>query len=139
MGGPQCRSGQLRKMSPPPGFDPLTAQPVANRYTNYAIWKLLNHYSWSGYGPARTLNIISVTADFCPLFQPPQECRIHIGKLIVPNPQLVRKFSAFYNTRISLLCSLQPIICLCHQPVEPNPHIFIFISELFYYFPHLYV
>ena len=27
---------QGRKISPPPGFDPRTVQPVASRYTNYA-------------------------------------------------------------------------------------------------------
>jgi hypothetical protein len=27
-------SGQVRKMSPPPGFDPRTVQPVASRYTD---------------------------------------------------------------------------------------------------------
>jgi hypothetical protein len=36
LGGPQGRSGQLRKISPPPGFDPRTVQPVAIRYTDYA-------------------------------------------------------------------------------------------------------
>jgi len=36
LGGPQCRSGQVRKISPPPGFDPGTVQPVARRYTEYA-------------------------------------------------------------------------------------------------------
>jgi hypothetical protein len=35
--GPQGRSGRLRKISPPPGFDPRTIQPVASRYTDYAI------------------------------------------------------------------------------------------------------
>jgi len=112
----------------------------------HPLWKLLHPLcSWSGCGPAwdhRTLNTISVTAGFCPLFQQtaslPQECRIHIGKLIVPTPQLVRKFSAFYKTRIPLLCSRQPATCPCHQPVEPNPHIFIFTSDTFHYFPHLY-
>ena len=34
--GPQRRSGQVRKISPPPGFDPRTVQPVASRYTDYA-------------------------------------------------------------------------------------------------------
>ena len=29
--GPQGRSGQVRKISPPPGFDPRTVQPVASR------------------------------------------------------------------------------------------------------------
>jgi hypothetical protein len=35
--GPQGRSGRVRKISPPPGFDPWTIQPVASRYTGYAI------------------------------------------------------------------------------------------------------
>jgi len=29
LGGPQGRSGQVRKISPQPGFDPRTVQPVA--------------------------------------------------------------------------------------------------------------
>jgi hypothetical protein len=37
LGGSQGRSGQVRKISPPPGFDPRTVQPVANRYTDWAI------------------------------------------------------------------------------------------------------
>jgi len=36
LGGPQCRSEQVRKISPPPGFDPGTVQSVANSYTEYA-------------------------------------------------------------------------------------------------------
>jgi hypothetical protein len=34
LGGPQGRSGRVRKISPPPGFDPRTVQPVVNRYTD---------------------------------------------------------------------------------------------------------
>ena len=30
-------SGKERKISPPPEFDPRTVQPVARRYTEYAI------------------------------------------------------------------------------------------------------
>jgi len=37
LGGPQGRSGQVRKISPPQGFDPQTVQPVAIRYTDWAI------------------------------------------------------------------------------------------------------
>ena len=33
LGGPQGRSGWVRKISPPPGFDPRTIQPVASRYS----------------------------------------------------------------------------------------------------------
>ena len=36
LGGPQGRSGQVRKISSPPGFDPQTVQPVASRYTDWA-------------------------------------------------------------------------------------------------------
>ena len=34
LGGPQGRAGQVRKLSPPPGFDPRTVQPVASHYTD---------------------------------------------------------------------------------------------------------
>jgi len=36
LGAPQGRSGRIRKISPPPGFDRRTFQPVASRYT-YSI------------------------------------------------------------------------------------------------------
>jgi len=36
LGGPQGRSGQVRKNSPPQGFDPWTVQPVTSRYTDWA-------------------------------------------------------------------------------------------------------
>ena len=36
--GPQGQSGQVRKISPPPGFDPRAIQPIADRYTDYATW-----------------------------------------------------------------------------------------------------
>jgi hypothetical protein len=36
LGGPQGWSGQVRKISPPLGFDPRTVQPIGSRYTNYA-------------------------------------------------------------------------------------------------------
>ena len=34
---PEVRSGQVRKISPPLGFDPRTIQSVASHYTNYAM------------------------------------------------------------------------------------------------------
>jgi len=37
LGGPQNRSGQVRIILPLSGFDPLTVQPVASRYTDWAI------------------------------------------------------------------------------------------------------
>jgi hypothetical protein len=40
--GPRDRSRRVRKISPPPGFDPLTVQPVKSRYTDCAIPALVN-------------------------------------------------------------------------------------------------
>ena len=37
LGRPQGRPGRVRKISPTPGFDPRTVQPVASRYTDRAI------------------------------------------------------------------------------------------------------
>jgi len=37
LGGPHGQSGQVRKILPPPGFDPWTVLPVASRCTDYAI------------------------------------------------------------------------------------------------------
>ena len=34
---PQGRSGRVRKILPPPGFDPRTVQPIAIRYTDCDI------------------------------------------------------------------------------------------------------
>jgi hypothetical protein len=34
LGGPQDRSGRVRKISLPPGVDPRTVQPAASRYTD---------------------------------------------------------------------------------------------------------
>ena len=42
LGGPQGRSGQVRNISPPPGFDHRTVQSVASRHTDYAI----GPYNW---------------------------------------------------------------------------------------------
>jgi hypothetical protein len=37
LGGPQDRSERVRKISPPPGFDPRTVHPVGSRYTDCGI------------------------------------------------------------------------------------------------------
>ena len=41
VGGPQGRCGQVRKISPPQGFDPRTVQPVTSRYTDYPVHRKL--------------------------------------------------------------------------------------------------
>ena len=37
LGGPQVRSGGVRKILPSPGSDPQIVQSVASRYTDYAV------------------------------------------------------------------------------------------------------
>jgi hypothetical protein len=43
LGGFQSRSGRVRKISPPLGFDARNVQPVASRYTD---WECENIISW---------------------------------------------------------------------------------------------
>ena len=48
LGGPQDLSGQVRKISPTPGFDLRTVQPVASRYSDWAIpdpWALKMYFN----------------------------------------------------------------------------------------------
>jgi hypothetical protein len=54
--GPQGRSGQVRKILPPPGFDPRTVQPIASHSTDYATRptdsrnikeKNINPFTWA--------------------------------------------------------------------------------------------
>ena len=68
LGWPQGQSGQVLKISPPPGFDPRTVQLVASRYTNCAIPALhdamqyyINHFNFhqnpsEGGGKKKTVN-----------------------------------------------------------------------------------
>jgi hypothetical protein len=37
LSGPQGRPSQVRKISPPPGFDPWAVQPIASLYTDYTL------------------------------------------------------------------------------------------------------
>ena len=46
LGGFQDRSGQVRKISPPPGFDPRTIKPVGSRYNDYATRPTLDEDYW---------------------------------------------------------------------------------------------
>jgi len=48
LGGSQCQSGQVQKISPPPGFDPRTDQPIASRHRQYDIKKDLTEIRCEG-------------------------------------------------------------------------------------------
>jgi hypothetical protein len=59
LGGPQGRSGQVRKISPASGFDPWTVQPLASHYTDWAVWAQFSlvHY-WKGQLPDRLTDLL---------------------------------------------------------------------------------
>ena len=46
LGGPQGRSGRVRKILPSPGFDPRTVQHVASRYTDWATGPIQKEQVW---------------------------------------------------------------------------------------------
>ena len=46
LGGPQGRSGRVRKILTPPGFDHQAVQPVASRYTDSAIPAYINNNNY---------------------------------------------------------------------------------------------
>ena len=67
LGGPQRQSGQVHKISPPPGFDPITVQPVASHYTDYATrppWRSVLSHKWWYQLASRHAVISQMTAVF---------------------------------------------------------------------------
>ena len=55
LGGPQGRSGWVRKILFPPGFDPRTVQPVASCYNDYAVVDQIS----GGYRAKKYFHIVS--------------------------------------------------------------------------------
>jgi hypothetical protein len=49
LGGHQGRSRRVRKISPPPGFNPRIVQPVASRYTDWATPTHWLIYRWESF------------------------------------------------------------------------------------------
>jgi hypothetical protein len=60
MGGPRGRSGRVREISPRPKFEPRIVQPVASRYTDWAILAAVQ--SHSQHYPF-LLQVVSTTRD----------------------------------------------------------------------------
>jgi len=63
LGGPQGRSGQVRKISPQPRFDPQTVQHVASRYIDWATGPTVPAWRGANYSqgllPLMTVSSIS--------------------------------------------------------------------------------
>jgi hypothetical protein len=63
--GPRGWSGQVRKISPPPGFDPRTIQPVASRYTDYGTRPLIiGKWKWLFMNGCKYKSLISTMVEF---------------------------------------------------------------------------
>ena len=111
----QGQSGQVRKISPPPGFDPRTVQPVGSCYTDWAIlthWVLCNYsfvstnvlwelqWQCSIMGSRHTVHLVvyfcTSTANFCP----PQHSTVNTG-LCAPVLSViaVRNSLSFYSNK----------------------------------------
>jgi hypothetical protein len=70
LGGPQGRSGQVRKISPTAGFDPRTVQPIASRYTDWAtqstrVYIRISIYKVAPVTGHYTFNRKTVSSEFC--------------------------------------------------------------------------
>jgi hypothetical protein len=70
LGGPQVRSGQVRKISSIPGFDPRTVQPVACHCTAYAVSAHGSYGNYMEYAsfPWPPLEAALPVSEFCFLF-----------------------------------------------------------------------
>jgi hypothetical protein len=90
LGGRQGLSGQVRKISPPAGFDPHTVQPLASRYIDYGTRPTCYH--------------------ICAFLYPVLPGVFHIKFLrffwlLFPNPCFANPSFVFYLSRLSEKCS----------------------------------
>ena len=85
--GSQSRSGRVRKISPPPGFDARTVQPVASRYTDWAM----------AAPRIRRIQLKNNSETYTEQTLTGSSSKILPEKLTVS--QLVKKFPQFYGTR----------------------------------------
>jgi hypothetical protein len=80
LGEPQSRSGRVRKISSPPGFDSRTVQPVASRYTaraipaNFIYGTNVNQMTANGEGYQTLLCVAVDTASYQHRLEAPTVC-----------------------------------------------------------------
>jgi len=83
--GAQGRSGQVRKISPPPGFDPRTVQPVTIRYTEWAISAKADEYNVIHFSVPSSLVILLVNqvhdSGHCNFHRNPM---VHVYQIYTP-------------------------------------------------------
>jgi len=101
LGGPQGRSGHVRKISPTPGFDPQTLQPVTSRYTDWAIpvHIVIIICIWLCLSDNKYFEAAKVKVLFCLMHPPISEKKIiTYSSLRIWNMQLFVKSGAAYGT-----------------------------------------
>jgi hypothetical protein len=103
LGGPQGRSGRVQKMSPPPGFDPLTVEPVGIRYTDWATRPLFLQV------PHQTL-CISLLPHTCHILCPPYfPWLFHPNNICCTVP--TRKLCIMQFSPVSSSCNILRLCC----------------------------
>ena len=123
LGGPQGRSGQVGKISPPPGFDSRTVQPVASRYTDYTTrldisLRLIILDSW--YLKTGTIGCPETSARDCHywLRNDPEECSSEVLRGGSQKSRIKPKYQhSFLDNQItSRVCNYSQVLLQLNVP-----------------------
>jgi hypothetical protein len=101
LGGRQDRSGHVRKISPSPGFDARTAQPVASRYTDYATQPTIYEMWKNAVKPDRSQMTIRRLRIACSI---PKATRRHLEYAILC---FTATMVARTRLNVTLLCTMR--------------------------------
>jgi hypothetical protein len=136
LGGPQGRSGQVRKISPPPGYDPRTVQPVVSHYTDWAtgcincldkcVWKVMNLFNFQSMECFWTQIISINVTKFITLH------RITPLSVVVCTCEwsiCAASFLSQFRVQASGGC------CSAHNVVDSYFNLLTILNELFFHFP----
>jgi len=116
LGGPQGRCGRVRKISPPPGFDPRTVQSIVSRYTDYAIPAHDSSYNKIIIHRCKTLNSNSKNPGSTQT----------LSSLDIPVPHPLQSQSTFLQSQIytsSFPASIPSCYCHSYGCFHPPSHI----------------
>jgi hypothetical protein len=121
LGGPQGWSGRVRKVSPPPGFDPRTIQPLANCYPGPPLTRVLNTKCSSWIKKKRNEDFISFpdhTCHFWNYFLPFREIW-GLGPKQKSSSWLILIHNGSYNPKFRTAAGISQVwICLCRKQNE---------------------
>jgi len=126
LGGPQGRSGRVPKVSPLLGFNSRTVQPVASRYTDWAILTLNYMVNVCN---LKTDNTHSYVLQCCLCSNANKRTNTHlcqrqvIHAVCYHSTSLNHRFnySSSYTQESSLPYPQHSANCPCSQPHEPSP------------------